>query len=291
MNDYKPKKSIDEYIENNDLNARLYQVLLQFNDSETCEGHNLKKQPLEIFNHAYAICEELQKEKHPEVAALQIWDRLREKFLICETNIIFSCVYVILFFSQDKNPNMKFFLSRFRHKIDAGFFQAFEPLIREELTYLTTLTDNFETLKKQANEIKDLDERELFYTDYLTRYKQAKQKGNILQQISDEIDLIQRTKELSTTDTDSSTDIASLKIRSVLILEMLKEMNLGPAHNDLTKICKLISYLTGNSYKSIYTELQKGINFTNHHTPQITQANKILTDINASFTIDKQKQY
>ena len=283
--------TIDHYIQNNDLNSRLYQVLLQFNDTETCDGNNLKKQPLEVFNHAYAICEQLQQEKHPEVAAVQIWDHLREKFLICETNIIFSCVYVILFFEQDKNPNMKFFLSRFRYKIDAGFFQAFEPLIREELTYLTTLTDNFETLKKQANEIKDLDERELFYTDYFTRYRQARHKGNLLQQISDEIDLIKRTKELSTTDTDNNPNAANLKLRCVLIVEMLNQMQLGKAHNDLTKISKLAALLTGSSYHNIYNQMQKGITFSNYHQKQIEETNQILTDLNLPFTIDKAKQY
>jgi len=68
-------------------------------------------------------------------------------------------------------------------------------------------------------------------------------------------------------------------------------MQLGPAQNDLTKICKLIALLTGNSYKSIYNELQKDISFSKFHSKQIDEANKILKDLNTSISIAKDKQY
>ena len=88
-----------------------------------------------------------------------------------------------------------------------------------------------------------------------------------------------------------NTDVASIKVRSVIILELLKKMQLGTAHNDLTKICKLIAFLTGNSYNSIYNEIQKGVYFSNFHGKQIAEANKILSELNASISIDKDKQY
>lgn len=72
-----------------------------------------------------------------------------------------------------------------------------------------------------------------------------------------------------------NTEVAAIKVRSVVILEMLKQMQLGTAHNDLTKICKLIAFLTGNSYNSIYNEVQKGVCFSNFHTKQIDEVNKI----------------
>lgn len=56
-----------------------------------------------------------------------------------------------------------------------------------------------------------------------------------------------------------NSDVASIKVRTVVILEILKQIQLGTAHNDLTKICKLVAFLTGNSYNSIYNEAQKGI--------------------------------
>ena len=86
-------------------------------------------------------------------------------------------------------------------------------------------------------------------------------------------------------------DVASIKVRSVVILEMMKKMQLGTAHNDLSKICKLIAFLTGNSYKSIYNEIQKGVYFSNFHGRQIDEANKILAELNTSISIDINKQY
>lgn len=290
MSNYTPKANIDDYIENNELNSRIYAVLPYLHDCKTCQKNRLTRQPLEIFNHAYAICEELQQEKHPEETALLIWEQMRGNFLLCETNIIFSCVYVILSFSKKENPNIKFCLIRIKHKIDVGYFREFEPLITKELTYITSLTTDFEFLKTEANKIKDLNQRELFYADFLTHYKQANNKGNIVQQISDEIDLIHITKELSIEEKDP-TNTASIKVRSVVILELLKKMQLGAANNDLTKICKLISFLTGNSYNSIYNELQKGIFFSGFHSKQISEANKILEELNTSISIDKNRQY
>ena len=88
-----------------------------------------------------------------------------------------------------------------------------------------------------------------------------------------------------------NTSVASIKVRSVILLELLKKMHLGAAYNDLTKICKLIAFLIGNSYNRIYNEIQKGICFSTFHTKQIDEANKILTELNASIAIDKNKQY
>lgn len=68
-------------------------------------------------------------------------------------------------------------------------------------------------------------------------------------------------------------------------------MQLGAAQNDLTKICKLIAFLTGNSYNSIYNELQKGIYFSKTHRHYIDEANKLLEELTASISIDKDKQY
>jgi hypothetical protein len=55
-----------------------------------------------------------------------------------------------------------------------------------------------------------------------------------------------------------------------------KKLQLGTAQNDLTKICKLIAFLTGNSYNSIYNELQKGIFFSKTHSRHIDEKNIFL---------------
>ena len=90
---------------------------------------------------------------------------------------------------------------------------------------------------------------------------------------------------------DNANAAAPVKVRSVVILEMLKQMQLGTAYNDLSKICKLIAFLTGNSYNNIYNELQKGVSFSKNHSRHIDEANKILAELNASFSIDKNKEY
>ena len=106
--------------------------------------------------------------------------------------------------------------------------------------------------------------------------------------VEKKIQILQQPTE--TPEKDNS-DVASIKVRSVIILELLKRMQLGTAQNDLTKICKLIAFLTGNSYNSIYNEMQKGVYFSSFHTKQIDEANKILAELNALISIDKNKQY
>jgi hypothetical protein len=91
--------------------------------------------------------------------------------------------------------------------------------------------------------------------------------------------------------TEQSRSIAPIKVRSVVLLELLKQMQLGTAQNDLTKICKLIAFLTGNSYNSIYNELQKSVYFSKTHSHHIDEANKLLAELNTSISIDKNKQY
>ena len=88
-----------------------------------------------------------------------------------------------------------------------------------------------------------------------------------------------------------NSNVASIKVRSVTILELLQKLQLGKAYNDLTKICKLIAFLIGNSYNSIYNEVQKGIYFTKFHSKQIDEVNKILKELNTSISIDINKQY
>jgi len=76
-----------------------------------------------------------------------------------------------------------------------------------------------------------------------------------------------------------------VKVKSVAILELLKKMNAGTAHNDMSKISKLIAFLTGNSYDRIYNEMRKGISLTNYHTKDITEINKIFSELNIPIAI------
>jgi len=102
-----------------------------------------------------------------------------------------------------------------------------------------------------------------------------------------------------TTDTDRSlslskgvrADAACVKVRAVTILELLKKMNAGTAHNDMSKISKLIAFLTGNSYNHIYNEMRKGISLTNYHTKDINEINQIFSELNLEISIQSNTEY
>jgi hypothetical protein len=96
----------------------------------------------------------------------------------------------------------------------------------------------------------------------------------------------------SNPDNEESSEKATQKVKSVAIMEMLKLLDKGTAHNDLTDICKFIAFLTGNSHKSIYNDAQNGITFSpKHHAQDIERANELFKSLNMSISIDKQKQY
>lgn len=192
------------------------------------------------------------------------------------------------------NSHIDFCMHKIKNIVDPLYFKFFEPLLSEELS-IQSLPKSFEQIKQQAGEIENLNDREMFYNDILTRFKQAKSKRNIVQQIEYEIELIKKNKELINTsgniENDDEKTGATTKIRSVVIMEMLRKMQCGKANNDLTKICKLIAFLTGRSYDKIYNETQKGIILNNYHSKEITEINKILSDLNIQISVEKNKQY
>ena len=86
-------------------------------------------------------------------------------------------------------------------------------------------------------------------------------------------------------------NIPCVKVRAIAILELLKKMNAGTAHNDMSKISNLIAFLTGNGHTRIYSELRKGITLTNYHTKDINQINNIFAELNLEITINPEKNY
>ena len=130
----------------------------------------------------------------------------------------------------------------------------------------------------------------------MTRYKQAKSKGNIVQQISDEISLIQRSRDLSVTagaeaSTDNQATKGTNKVKTVVIYELLKKLEKGKSQNDISKICRLIAYLTGGSEEGIYNDAIEGITLTKYHKAEIERVNKIMDDLGLEITIKKGIQY
>ena len=165
---------------------------------------------------------------------------------------------------------------------------------------IQTLPRSFEQIKRKADNIANLNDREIYYVGILTRFKQEKARGNIMRQIDAELELIGREKELSGSgggtgdgdgDGEGGQNAATTKVRSVVIMEMLRQMQHGKGINDLTKICRLIAFLTGRNYDKIYNEAQKGICLGSYHAAQIKEANKILSDLNIAISIKKNNQY
>jgi hypothetical protein len=196
MKAYKPKTNIDDFINESELNSRIYQILLYLEDSEENGREKLKTEPLEIFNQVYAICHELKAEKRPEEKVESVWGKIQEKFPPNETSIIFSCAYFVLYFTESEHPHMKYFLKRIVLRIDSVYFQEFEPLLRADTANITALPANFAFVKAEADKIEDLNQRKLFYANYLTHQKQVQNKEDILKQISSEVDLIELTQGL-----------------------------------------------------------------------------------------------
>jgi len=83
----------------------------------------------------------------------------------------------------------------------------------------------------------------------------------------------------------------SQKVKTVAIIELLKLLNISTAKNDLTKICRLIAVLTGDSYDSIHNDKQKGIKFDKNHIQEITDINQKFNELNIKVFIDINKTY
>lgn len=83
----------------------------------------------------------------------------------------------------------------------------------------------------------------------------------------------------------------SNKIKTILIYEILEKIGKGRSFNDLTKICTLVAYLTGGSFRKIYNEAQKGIQLTDYHKKELSEVNRILADLSLDIEIKKDKEY
>lgn len=289
------RHDINEFISDNELNSRIYDILLYLQDSCKNGRIPLKRKPLEIFNQAYCLCEILAAEKYPENCIHALWNKTSEQFLDYETNIIFSCVCVILSFSETNNNNIPHCVQRIKNIVNSSYFSEFENVLNEDLSLTPELPKNFKQLKEQADLISNTSEKLLFYRKTLTQIKQSKNKKNIVQQIEDEIHLIESTQLIENTkqnDIPISTEKEiPTKVRTVVIMEMLKKMNCGKDVNDLSSICRLVALLTGRSYDKIYNEAQKGISFTNYHNEDIKKVNEVLTSLNTNILIKKDKEY
>ena len=296
MDSYNLKYDLDDFIENNELNTQIYGVLLAMQDGAP-NRIKLKRDIIHMFNKMYEMCHIIRQDKHPEMYFQNYWDKARAEHTSYETSIIFSGVYLILSLRPGTSINLTICLNRIKAKIDPAYLEPFEPILNSGKAYADgkALPPDFAFLKFEADKIEDLSKRELYYQEYQTRYKQVQNQGNILRQIEDEIKLIERTKALAVQENieipTESEKGASSKVRAVVIMEMLKQMGKGKSANDLSAICRLVSFLTNQSEKKLYNEAQKGILLSSYHDAEISQANEILKSLNISISIEKNKDY
>ena len=296
MNSYNYKYDLDDFIENDELNTQIYGILLTLQDGAP-NRIKLKRDIMHMFNKMYEMCHIIRQDKHPEMYFQNYWDKARAEHTSYETSIIFSGVYLILSLRPGTSINLSICLNRIKAKIDPAYLEPFEPILNSGKAYADgkALPPDFTFLKSEADKINDLSKRELYYQEYQTRYKQAQNQGDILKQIEDEIKLIERTKALAVQENieipTESEKGASSKVRAVVIMEMLKQMGKGKSANDLSAICRLVSFLTNQSEKKLYNEAQKGILLSSYHDAEISQANEILKSLNISISIEKNKDY
>ncbi|NCB83401.1 MAG: hypothetical protein EOM44_02745 [Bacteroidia bacterium] len=296
MDSYNLKYDLDDFIENDELNTQIYGVLLAMQDGAP-NRIKLKRDIIHMFNKMYEMCHIIRQDKHPEMYFQNYWDKARAEHTSYETSIIFSGVYLILSLRPGTSINLSICLNRIKAKIDPAYLEPFEPILNSGKAYADgkALPPDFAFLKFEADKIEDLSKRELFYQEYQTRYKQAQNQGDILKQIEDEIKLIERTKALAVQEnieipTESEKGVSS-KVRAVVIMEMLKQMGKGKSANDLSAICRLVSFLTNQSEKKLYNEAQKGILLSSYHDAEISQVNEIMKSLNISISIEKNKDY
>ena len=69
------RHDINEFISNNELNSRIYDILLYLQDSCKNGRIPLKRKPVEILNQAYYLCDILQSEKYPENSIHSLWNK------------------------------------------------------------------------------------------------------------------------------------------------------------------------------------------------------------------------
>lgn len=90
---------------------------------------------------------------------------------------------------------------------------------------------------------------------------------------------------------DETGTSGTTKVKTATLLQILKKAGAGKSDIDLSKLIRLIAYLTGQSYPRTYEIARKGITFSESHVDEIGEVNKLLDDIKIGISIDKDKEY
>jgi hypothetical protein len=79
----------------------------------------------------------------------------------------------------------------------------------------------------------------------------------------------------------------TLKVQTATLLQILKKAGVDKSNTDITKLVRLIAYLTGKNLANTYEAARIGITFAPNHHEEIDKVNEYLDDINIGISIDK----
>ena len=146
---FKDKTSIDEYIESDELNNDIYEVLLQVREADSSLGRYVLKIPLvQVFNEAYYQATKAMHDKHPEedFYSNYFYDAKSHLVRAYETDLILSVAYVLVAVQENIGRPQKRFLSCIESKIknDTWYFPFYKQLVEKYQSEGKTFNTTFE---------------------------------------------------------------------------------------------------------------------------------------------------
>ena len=134
--------------------------------------------------------------------------------------------------------------------------------------------------------------REDLVTELILANKRILELEQKIIQLREDIDN-QKTNviEKGQRNSDENESKGTMKVQTVVLLEILKKVNINKGNTDLTKIVPIISYLTGKSEQKMYNEIIKHIMLNKYHLIEIDKVNNLLSEINIGISIEIDKGY
>ena len=146
---YKDRMTIDEFIDDDELNNDIYEVLLQVREPDSTLGrYVLKIPPVLVFNEAYYQATKAMHDKHPEEDFYSdyFYDAKSHLVRAYETDLILSITYVLVAAQADITRAQKRFLTCVENKIkdDKWYFPYFKQLVQKYADEGKTFHTQFE---------------------------------------------------------------------------------------------------------------------------------------------------
>ena len=132
---YKDRMSIDDFIEDDELNNDIYEVLLKVREADSETGRYVLKIPLIlVFNEAYYQATKAMHDKHPEedFYSNYFFDAKSHLVRAYETDLILSITYALVAAQANITRAQKRFLTCIENRIkdDKWYFPYFKELVQ-----------------------------------------------------------------------------------------------------------------------------------------------------------------